>query len=322
MAPLVRFVLVFVVVSVGALIAGFLVAPGGEAVDFADVAETTPPPPLVRPVTVALSVEPPTVEPEVGWWWNPDEPGRGFLIDRSGAQIMVGALAYEPDGRASWYLSAGTLRCGAEFSGLLVAYGGGQTLSGRFRKATAMREAGRIGIRFLTTTQATVTLPGGRMVPLERYRLDGGGQAGFEPEPGWWWNPAEPGRGFAVEVRNGAMLLTAVLYDERGNPVWYVSHGPLVEDRVYRGRWLRLAGGMTMESGYRVPVETADAGAVAMRFADARAATLTLPDGRSLPISRFDFDSALGPLALSPPGAEAPAATDCRSPIRVAAAPG
>jgi hypothetical protein len=320
MAPLVRLAFVFILVAFGAVIAGFVVAPGGESVDFADVTEATPPLPLARPV--AKIIELPTVEIETGWWWNPDEPGRGFLIDRSGAEIIVGALAYEADGRASWTMSAGTLQCGAEFSGSLVAYGGGQTLNGRFRKAAATGEAGRIGIRFLNTTQAMVTLPGGRMVPLERYRLDGIGRSGFEPEAGWWWNPAEPGRGFAVEVRNGTVLLTAIMYDDRGNPVWYVSHGPLGEDRLYRGRWLRLAGGMTLEGGYRVPAETVDAGSVYLQFADTRAATLTLPDGRLLPINRFDAEEAAGPLALTPARADAPSSSACASPLRVAAVPG
>jgi hypothetical protein len=321
MAPLVRLLLVFAVVSVGALIAGFLAAPSVEPIELADEVEATPSPTLIRPAAAAL-VALPVVEPEIGWWWNPDEPGRGFLIDRSGERVTVGTLAYEADGRASWYMSSGTIHCGSEFSGSLVAYGGGQTLNGRFRKASMSREAGRIAIRFLSTTQATLTLPGGRAIPLERYRLDGTGEAGFEPEPGWWWNPAEPGRGFAVEVRNGTVLLTAAAYDERGNPVWYVSHGPLATDRSYRGRWLRLAGGMTMQGGYRVPADTADAGAVALRFIDARQATLTLPDGRSLPISRFDLAEVSGPLALTATVVEVPSAGACGSPIRVASMPG
>ena len=319
MAPLVRLFLVFAVISIGAPVAGFLAAPSGETVDFVDEREAPPSLPIERPVVTA-SATLPHVEPEIGWWWNPDEPGRGFLVDRSGDQLIVGTLAYEADRRASWYLSTGSLRCGADFNGTLVAYGGGQTLSGRFRKASATRDAGRIAIRFVSPTQATLTLPGGRAIPLERYRLDGGGEAGFEPEAGWWWNPAEPGRGFAVEIRNGAVLLTAAAYDDRGNPVWYVSHGPLAADRSYRGRWLRLAGGMTLLGGYRIPADTADAGPVALRFADTRQATLTLPDGRPLPISRFDFAAAPGPLALA--AASDASTTGACSPIRVASVPG
>ncbi|MSP48859.1 MAG: hypothetical protein EXQ95_05980 [Alphaproteobacteria bacterium] len=320
MTPLVRLLLIFLVVSAGALVAGFLAAPDGGPVEVFDVADAAVP---TAPVRLAAAVEPPALKPETGWWWNPDEPGRGFVIERSGAQIMIGALAYEADGRSSWYLSSGSMRCGVEFSSTLVSYGGGQTLSGRFRKPTAAHEAGRIGIRFLSPTQATLALPNGRAVPLERYRLDGGARPDFEPDTGWWWNPTEPGRGFVVEARNGALLLTGAMYDERGNPVWYVSHGPLAEGRTYRGRWLRLAGGMTLDGDYRVPTDAADAGSIVLEFADATAATLTLPDGRLLPINRFDLASTPGPLALTPLAAEAPATKDCAgSPVRLASVPG
>lgn len=315
MAPLVRFLTIFVAVSVVAPVAGFLAAPDGGPVDVFDIAADEAGAAVVAPVATRLS-ESPSLAPESGWWWNPDEPGRGFIIDRSGGQIVIGALAYEPDGRASWSLAAGALGCGNEFHGALVAFGGGQTLNGRFRRVTSQREVGRIGIRFLSPSQATLTLPNGRLVPLERYRLEAGARTDFEPEAGWWWNPAEPGRGFAVEAKRGMLLLTGVMYDERGNPVWYVAHGQIGADRSYRGRWLRLDGGMTMESAYRAAAAT-DAGAVSLDFVDARRATLTLPDGRALPLSRTDGASA--PLAL-PVSAGPP--RGCDDAIRLASVTG
>ena len=315
MAPLVRFLLIFVAVSIGAPILGFLIAPNGGPADSLDLVDDAVPAPIIH--TAAAKLELPSLEPETGWWWNPEEPGRGFIIDRSGAQLVIGALAYEADGRASWSLSTGAMQCGSEFRGSLQVYSGGQTLSGRFRKVASQREVGRIGIRFVNPSQATLVLPSGRAVTLERYRLDGGDRTGFEPEAGWWWNPAEPGRGFAVEARGGALLLTGVMYDERGNPVWYVSHGQIDADRAYRGRWLRLAGGMTMDSGYRAPAGSTDVGAVVVEFVDVRIATLTLPEGKALPISRIDFAS---PLALP---ASAPAAPrTCDDPVKLAAVSG
>lgn len=312
MAPLVRFLLIFIAVSASALTVGFFAAPNGGPADILDIVDADPPAPVVGPLVARL--DPPELAPESGWWWNPDEPGRGFIIDRSGAQLVVGALAYESNGRASWSLASGVLQCGNEFQGSLQAYGGGQTLNGRFRKPTGQQEIGRIGIRFISTSQATLVLPNGRAVPLERYRLDGDAHSDFKPEAGWWWNPAEPGRGFAVEARGAALLLTGVMYDERGNPVWYVAHGRIDSARSFRGRWLRLAGGMTMDGGYRVAAESSDAGAVALDFVDTRRATLTLPEGKALPISRIDFASA--PLAL--PVAAASPARGCDDPIKLA----
>jgi hypothetical protein len=316
-APLVRLLLIFIAVSVGAPIAGFLIAPNGGPADFFDLAADDPTAPVIRPVAAKVSL--PGLEPEIGWWWNPDEPGRGFIIDRSGTRLVVGALAYEADGRASWSLASGVLACGNEFKESLQAYVGGQTLNGRFRKPTSQREIGRIGIRFLSPSQAMLVLPSGRAVPLERYRLDGGVRSDFEPEPGWWWNPAEPGRGFAVEARGGALLLTGVMYDERGSPVWYVSHGQIDSDRSYRGRWLRLAGGMTMDGGYRVAAGSTDVGSVAVDFVNERVATLILPEGKALPISRLDLAAApaLALTAATPAPIRA-----CDDPVKLASVSG
>ena len=34
------------------------------------------------------------------------------------------------------------------------------------------------------------------------------------PQTGWWWNPAESGRGFFVESENGVTFIGAYLYDD------------------------------------------------------------------------------------------------------------
>ena len=44
-------------------------------------------------------------------------------------------------------------------------------------------------------------------------------------ESGWWWNPAEAGRGFFIDVREDALRIAACMYDDAGDPVWYAA-GP------------------------------------------------------------------------------------------------
>lgn len=47
------------------------------------------------------------------------------------------------------------------------------------------------------------------------------GQAfAFQPRTGQWWNPSESGRGFNIEIQNGAMTLTVYAYDASGNAQW------------------------------------------------------------------------------------------------------
>jgi hypothetical protein len=313
MASLVRLLVFLAVVVGGPVLAGFLVAPGSwgdERFDFPDE-----PPPPENPKLVALA-DPPSLQPEIGWWSAPSAPGLGILVDRGGSRLMVAALAYEPDGRASWTLAAGSLGCGSDFTAALAVLSGGQTLSGRARKPPTAREIGRIGIHFQSPTQASLTLPNGRRIGIEKFQLEGATPSAFAPEPGWWWNQAEPSRAFAIESRNGALLLTGAAYDEPGQPVWYVAHGPLSDERGFRSRWYRLSGGMTLEGRYRAP-EARDAGPVALRFTDPGAALLTLPDGRALPITRFDPASGRGLLA---PINVADAADGCAptTPVKVA----
>ena len=38
---------------------------------------------------------------------------------------------------------------------------------------------------------------------------------------GWWWNPAESGRGFFFEFRDGLACGACLLYGEDGEPTWY-----------------------------------------------------------------------------------------------------
>ena len=56
----------------------------------------------------------------------------------------------------------------------------------------------------------------------------------------------------------------------------------------YRGEWFRFADGQAMGAAYRpATLVDAHAGIVAVEFSDARNGTLTLPDGRTIPITRF-----------------------------------
>src|SRR5882672_9035661 len=46
------------------------------------------------------------------------------------------------------------------------------------------------------------------------------------PQTGWWWNPAESGRGFFVESRDGITFIGAYLYESDGHATWLVAGAP------------------------------------------------------------------------------------------------
>ena len=232
------------------------------------------------------------VRPQTGIWWNPAEPGRGFVLEYGQGFAVLSAFFYAEDGRPDWATFAARYD-GAlpRIAGELLQYRDGQALLAPFREARAAPSPGAATLRFDAPQRATVDWPGGT-VPIERVLLNPGTEPlqpdpGY-PEPGIWWNPAEPGRGFVIDVQGAQLLLGAYVYDEDGRAAWFTTNGPMPTRFRFEGDWYRFADGQTLRGPYR-PARRIEppAGRVAIDFDTPRAATLTLPDGRRIPIVRF-----------------------------------
>ena len=227
--------------------------------------------------------------PESGFWWNPNEGGRGFAIEVQGVTLFMGAFLYEANGRATWYSSAGPLQADGSYQGTLQAYGNGQTLTGAYKaNAVTNANAGNIALQFSDATHGTLTWPGGT-IPIERF-VFGSGTPSFKPESGIWWNAAESGRGFLIEVQGTTLWLGGYMYDEAGNPVWYAAPGPMTSTTLFQGHWEQYSGGQTLTGAYFPPASPpANAGNVTLQFTSTTTATLTLPDARQIQLTRFYF---------------------------------
>ena len=71
------------------------------------------------------------------------------------------------------------------------------------------------------------------------------------PQTGWWWNPAEDGRGFSIEVRGNNIFFASFLYDVSGRSTWYVSTGPVsLDGSLYSGDLLSAKNGQTLGGSY------------------------------------------------------------------------
>ena len=93
-----------------------------------------------------------------------------------------------------------------------------------------------------------------------------------------------------MEVQNNMAFIASYMYDGAGNPVWYAS-GPtaLTGNNTYQGTWTTYTGGQTLTGTYHSPTGTVTAGNLTLQFTSPTAGTLTLPDGRQIPIQRFGF---------------------------------
>jgi len=146
---------------------------------------------------------------------------------------------------------------------------------------------------FTSDHTGTLTWPGGS-VPIQRFDIVPGGssarQRAGNPQSGWWWNPAEGGRGYAIESQNDNLYFAAYMYDSSGNPVWYLASGALTSTTVFQGTWMQFANGETLTGTYQAPtVLNSNVGSATLNFTSANSALLTLPDGRQIPLVRFLF---------------------------------
>jgi hypothetical protein len=232
--------------------------------------------------------------PQTGWWWNPQQPGRGFSIEASGNNLFVAAYLYDASGRATWHVATGpTSLDGSVFSNRLLTFGGGVTLAGPYVPNARLPDAGAISLTFDDATHGTLVWPGGT-VALQRYAFGPGGTGATplagQPQSGWWWGGAgDNGRGFFIEWQGNRAFLAGYMYDSSGNPVWYVADSTVGSAQSFAGTWLQFANGQTLTGAWRAPtLANGNVAPVAIRFQGADTAILTLPSG-SLPLTRFRF---------------------------------
>ena len=228
--------------------------------------------------------------PEAGWWWNPAEGGRGFSIEAQGRNIFYAAFLYDETGRSKWYVATGSTSIdGALFAGDLLEARGGQTLTGAYRAPT-ISTVGPLTLAFNNLSTGLMSWPGGN-VPVERFNIVADGvnvaPVAGQPENGWWWNPAESGRGFFIEWQGNTFDLAGYMYDDQGNPVWYLAVYATTDITQAAGNWWTYANGQTLTGIYKPATQTSNNFApVAIRFTSSTTAVLTLPDGRTTNLQR------------------------------------
>ena len=110
-----------------------------------------------------LPAEP--MQPESGWWWNPNESGRGFFLEWQGRQLLMAGYMYEASGEPVWYISqdgspAASLR---SYKGTWWQFANAQLANGSVAPVTIDFQGADAGI---------MTLPGGRSpIAIRRYRF-------------------------------------------------------------------------------------------------------------------------------------------------------
>lgn len=237
--------------------------------------------------------------PQSGWWWNPAEGGRGYSLEvsPSNGSIFLAAYMYDTAGAPVWYVGTLTASGGGVYGGSLVQYQGGQVLGGAYRAPTGPNTVASAQLTATTSSAASLSITGGGLnstfINIQRYSIVANGlnapPTSTQPQTGWWWNPAEGGRGYFLEVQGGTVFLAAYMYDTNGKPIWYVSQNALTTDTAFSGSLTQYAGGQTLGGTFVAPSSSATVGGLSVQFSSPASGSLTLPNGAKVPIQRYLF---------------------------------
>jgi hypothetical protein len=113
----------------------------------------------------------PNLVPKTGTWWNSAESGRGYSLQVSTdlTKLLISVWSYDSKGNAIWYQAVASQQ-GSGYSGTLVQYGSGQTLTGAYQPSTiANPNVGSISVQFTNPLNGTMTLPDGRVIPISYF---------------------------------------------------------------------------------------------------------------------------------------------------------
>jgi len=226
------------------------------------------------------------IVPLAGVWLNPAESGSGFGLDYKDGTLIVEAYSYLAGGGSQWYLAAGPV-VNNVFTGTLDKYTGGQCISCAFKAPALVGNDGTITITFTSPTTATVDLPGGRHIQIQRYFQSAPVAGPFIPVPGAWLNPSESGSGFGLDYENGTLIVEVYSYLAGGASQWYLAAGP-VNNHVFTGTLDKYTGGQCISCAYVAPgPPVGNDGTITITFTSATTATVDLPGNRHIQIQRF-----------------------------------
>ncbi len=111
----------------------------------------------------------------------------------------------------------------------------------------------------------------------------------FTPQVGLWWNPAESGSGYNLDLRHGVLVVLVYSFSANGDPLWYIASGPLIAN-TFTGSLDKFRAGQCISCLYGgMPQGAGSDGTVTIQFQSDTSATMTLPGGRTTQIQPAAF---------------------------------
>jgi hypothetical protein len=104
--------------------------------------------------------------PENGWYWNPNESGRGYQIEIQNNVLFMSTFIYDASGNPIWVVGGGPMTSDHEWSAGGIRATGGQCLGCPYVVPTVV-PFGQMSLNFTSSTTATATI-NGTQIPLQR----------------------------------------------------------------------------------------------------------------------------------------------------------
>jgi len=235
---------------------------------------------LVFEAAVVLRLAGRVLDPGSGWWWNPEEPGRGFFLEILGDRARVTCCTYADDGQPIWYST--TSEPATDGAALFWRQGGRD--SGDTAADSREVDAHRGSLRFPTPRNAQIGIDSSTLA-LVPQRAENPGRIGWESHAltGQWVEDADAPRWRLVVEAHDERVVVALLSDSG----WCIAEGSRIRAREYVGEWRRFQGGQALTGPYRRPRDPDEIGAARMLWVDTTCVLVTLPDGHRVAMRRL-----------------------------------
>jgi len=170
-----------------------------------------------------------------GMWWDPATDGQGMDMNRIQNTVIFGPwYLYDATGESLWVTFTGQLE-GTRARGILRDLTGPPFGPGFDQEydpdAVQEREIGQASIAFLGRDHGVFHYGfgedrGGFQADLNIQQFDARPDG---PWSGHWWNPMQSGHGFQFSQKDDVFFGTWYTYDEKGQPVWYLFIGEMLD---------------------------------------------------------------------------------------------
>ena len=164
---------------------------------------------------------------------------------------VITYFVYEASGKSVWYSGAGTFTLRADgkyaFAASLFRYSGGQPATSTTPSTPQRIFVGDTSVVF-DGNSAQDTVPG-RSYAATKFNPTTA-ESGAQPEAGIYWNAAESGRGYTIEVANNIASIGVFHYDSAGEPTWNLIVGDISTGRL-QSAFTSYTGGQTLGGSYK-----------------------------------------------------------------------